>query len=325
METAIGVAIDIALDIIVSQIVGAFGRDNVDDTTEFNFTEFASGTGQYYYLSTDGSQELRTGSFTFSPDFMKDGTTVINTGDYSISASLVSSVGTRPSVYVSQDGFSMNSGTMFSFHFDGQDGGGFNGINVYPNSIPTFHEEDGLLYGQAMGLKNVALASEDFKRVAQMYGDYPAIIPSGRYTYPQFQQAIIDFYEDEYDIDLNITPEDLPTIGEILGEEETEPSDSSGGFDFDYGEVISPSELWDILDTEQYDWNEAETDLMELPDLETIPTAETDEVEADVLATIPVLATVSLNMLGTVGLLSVFTSTAIIAMILKILRNKKGD
>lgn len=173
--------------------------------------------------------------------------------------------------------------------------------------------------GEPFTLMNTTLTT-----FAEMKTSGAPYIPAGDYTFDQIRGELINQYNINFNLNIPQDETDIPTFDDLNEEPTEEPTEWLPGFEFNYDEVISPSELEDILNQETYDWNEVDTELIELPELPTIPAYETDQNEADVLTAIPVIATVSMNMLGSLGLLSVFTSIAVIKMILKVLRNKKG-
>lgn len=85
------------------------------------------------------------------------------------------------------------------------------------------------------------------------------LTPGTKYTYDDALQIYIDYFND-VDTNLNLTLNDFPDEDSYLPTEPTEPPTEPGatlppgiGFDFDYGEVISPTELDSILDQETYE------------------------------------------------------------------------
>lgn len=153
--------------------------------------------------------------------------------------------------------------------------------------------------------------------------------PDG-YVYVPFPEGSSITYEDAYKTiesfaeaypELEIDMDDILTFDEI-NPSETEPTEPTseggnccGGFDIDYDELVSPSELYDVLNTETYDLAEIDTSM---PDLNA-------ELPSDVLANTQITMlsdalTVSYNFWDALGLSSTLIALGVLAALFNFIK-----
>lgn len=145
--------------------------------------------------------------------------------------------------------------------------------------------------------------------------DTVPITPGQTYTYYEALDTYIDYFNDKYtDLDLNLTREDFPSEEDYLPQVPTTTT-GSGCCNIDYGEIMSPSEFNDVLNSAEYDLEEIPTtfalDLPELPK-ETLPEG--------MLSLAGNIANASYNYYSSLGLSGVLIAVGVIVCVIRLLR-----
>lgn len=341
----------------IAEVVGAIvgiteliTDDPVSETTIYNFAnDMWLGSGQYTYTSPLGVSSIETGTCIFNPNTLAPGKTVFSGPHVTVQAVMRSNAGgTSPYLLYNGNVAGLGGGGYYDFRFqvDGESLASMYNLAscVRSTSITSmkFTAKTGTMtnpgYSYPSGGQGAACITANgnsFNTIltnnANMHSQHPNVpyVPKGTYDFDGLRDAIINQVNLDFDLDIPLNTPDIPTLDDVLGNE-TNPPATGDGFQFDYNEVISPSELQDLLEQETYELDEIDTDMPMLPVLpppsDIIPSdGNNDAFEAEVLALIPAVVTESYNGLATLGLLGVFTSTAIIALIIKIIHDKRGD
>lgn len=284
------------------------------------------GTGEYSWTDASGNVTTETLTCAFGGGNLYDGKPVASSSFVNLTLVQKGASGAIPSVSVSTSG-----SVTFS-------GGGFYGFvlswagdnSASPSSVRvTDGGSAGSSYKQGAGggkgswggtasgiiARNASHSYSTDKNVVNNGGRY---IPPGQYTFDGLRAQLIDYYNVTYDIDISVDDPNIPDWEDFFGEDATEPPATGDGFQFDYNEVINPSELDDILKQETYELDEIETGLPEFTDVE-LPSETMDEGTLQVL---PAIATQSYELLTATGLANVFIPLAVILCVIKILRGE---
>lgn len=144
------------------------------------------------------------------------------------------------------------------------------------------------------------------------------IYPGYSYTYYEALDTYINYFNDKYsDLDLNLTTDDFPSESDYLPEVPTTEPVSGGCCNIDYGEIMSPSEFDDVLNSAEYDLEEIPTTFaLDLPDLpeETLPTG--------MLSLAGNIVNESYNYYNSLGLSGVLISVGVIVCVIRLLRGR---
>lgn len=324
--------------LVIGETLG-FIADTVDlftpETVIEQNTIFSTGGGiwvgsaEYTWTDSSGTRKTETLTCNFGGGNLYNGKSVAS--GPSVHAYLITqgSSGSVPSVSSSGTSITFSGGGYYDFELE------WSGNNSKtPTSIvvttggasgATFTEGSGEGTGTWSGSsshiigRNASCSYSTNLNDLENGGHY---IPSGNHTFNELRDELINYYNDEYglNIDINIGSDEIPDWDTYFGDQdETEPTGSGDGFQFDYGEVISPTELESILDQETYELQEIETDPTDLPSLpsEELPT---DTFSDEVLTGIPEVVQGSYSFLTGTELASVFIPMAVIMCIIKILR-----
>lgn len=142
--------------------------------------------------------------------------------------------------------------------------------------------------------------------------------------FPELLALYEQFFQKFPDIDADINDNDINYFNPF--EEDQEATETfppatlpPGGssFDFDYGEVISPSELQDILDQETYYLAELDTNHFDFK-LDSVPSLQ--DFPAEIISGVTGLGAVYEKLLSTSGVLSVFSIIAVLVFFIRVFR-----
>lgn len=192
-------------------------------------------------------------------------------------------------------------------------------IYIYINSDSPIH-----MYSQSLNIAFTAMnTGTDFVSIGnisgdgwnQLINDKVPLIVGNTYTYYEALDTYIDYFNDKYtDLDLNLTREDFPSEEDYLPQVPTTTT-SSGCCNIDYGEIMSPSEFDDVLNSAEYDLEEIPTtfalDLPELPE-ETLPSG--------MLSLAGNMVNASYNYYDSLGLSGILIAVGVIVCVIRLLR-----
>lgn len=351
MEYLVAVARIAEIMALVASVSTWMAPGELSDQTTYDFTaSMWVGDGYYTYVDEAGKSTTVSGVAVINPNYVFDGKNVFAGPGLTVKMKLLEEpTGSTPvGATFSSTYYRMTGGSYYTFVYDIGTftdlsfGSGFGLTNLGRASGFTYNASTGVrktpsgvgsTVGAAFGPSGDTAATQG--QSTYLTNDQTianrdpraGYVPPGSYSYDDLRAALIQFFNDEYNLDIELDNPDIPKLEDIL-EEPTEPATGGNGFEFDYGEVISPTELESLLNQETYDLAEIDTDIPTfptMPDVDIFESMPQGDLEASVLASIPVVATVSWNTLASLGLLSVFISVAIPKLILKILRNAKGS
>lgn len=269
----VGEAILAIIDILdaVSDIAGWLTPDEINEYTVYDFTgDTWIGYVSYSYEGNENDSGTEGGTCVFSSSSNYDGCVIFSGKHVTVTEHLTGGVG-QPSVGVDTAGnISFSGGGAYAFSVEinsnlDPDPWSKSSLGVSFTSGTTF-KANGSWTGSASN--RIGLATDttltNSSKFREKHPDVP-YVPPGSYTFDQLRNALIEQYNQDYDLDISIDNPDIPTYNDLFGDG-TDPTEtgSGSGFEFDYGEVISPSELESILDHTDYQLDELDT---ELPDL----------------------------------------------------------
>lgn len=280
------------------------------------------GTAWYYYAEYNGAPtETIIGNVVFNPNtqtdydavFSSEYVTAVMNGDKGFSLNASSNPWVMSGAFTTTAGRGapttsnqlLFATTQYLYWYgDGSHGSVNNGRIAVIGPTPG---SDNSTY---VGMTTIPSISNTYTGVAY--------VPPGDYSYNDLRETLINYYNNKFGLNIDINIGEIPTWEDL--QESTEETDetetNSSGFEFDYGEVISPEELESLLNGETYQLDEIDT---ELPSLD-VPELPSEEMPQEVLGVIPALVTGSYELLVGTGLANVFISLAVLICIIKILR-----
>lgn len=305
-----------------AQVADAFTPDEVNEYTVFQMSGGVwIGTLSYTYTSETGenSTEMMTAAFSATSNY--DGKVIASGTHVTVKLKQVGTSGTVPSVYASAGGLSVsfNGGGYFQVEVNVNDASTYTRNTVGGNSTSGTTFTFGGKWTNASSGK-LGIFSTGMSNVKNLHDtdSFAPYFPPGDYTFNELRKALIDQVNDDFDLNISEDTPEIPDYDDLLGDgepDETEPTSGGGDFQFDYGEVISPSELESILDQTDYQLDELNT---ELPDLSfELPDATFSEVQITLLTD---TLTASYNFFDSLGLSSTLIALGVVAGLIRMIR-----
>lgn len=252
--------------------LGSFlAGEEITQTTVYNFTGAVwLGYGYYTYYFEEGGSERREAYCQFLPNDMYDGMPIIQSEDFAVYA-VRQNGSNAPTIGGSVTSLGLNGGTQYTFRGVVDDTDVFTGYtSVYmSNTNVSFSEASATQFKWTHSGSNVVqffalnTPESNGKTILTTMSAYRGqdgrapYVPSGQYTFDELREELINQYNNDFDLDIDVDSPEIPKLEDFL----PEATGPGGSFVFDYNEVISPEELEEILQQETYDLDELETDM----------------------------------------------------------------
>lgn len=330
--------------------VKSFLQDDYDETTEtVYFPAYARGIGSVYITAGTG-QTLADGTIYFPSQSSTGETVIFSAGGSSGTVeyrNVITTEGTTRDFSFSKSGTSyyyrpnlnVSGDRIRIFWQDTYSGKEINGVYVltgsYPQAFPanvngstpnyacrlkywTFSSYKGTTVDNSNGLDvpdeysqtwniNIGVGGDTIS-----YGDYVSQVIQSANTY-----IVSNLEEPTLDPSSPPSEFDWDTVVEEVYPDATDPTEPGGGFTFDYNEVVSPSELRQILGQETYDIETVDDRGILTVEVPTLPAA---TFSAEGLEIFVDSVDAGHSLLSSWGLWIPFVATAVVVVLFRFLR-----